>query len=98
MFAKRNFAIHNSYKDYLDWKGYVDFDIALLELEKPINLQQYPNIRPACLPSSSDVSKSFQSETYGTVIGRDENGINRDFVNTGKTISTKTAKYLHCDS
>ena len=50
-------------------KGYVDFDIALLELEKPVNFRYYPNIRPACLPSPSDISKTFPSETYGTVIG-----------------------------
>jgi len=67
--AKRDFAVHNSYKDYLEWKGYVDFDIALLELEKPVDFLNYQNIRPACLPSSSDVSKTFPSETYGTVIG-----------------------------
>ena len=54
-----------------------------MELKEPVDFQFYPNIRPACLPSSSDISKTFPSETYGTVIGWGISRIRRYNVGVG---------------
>ena len=41
-----SFTIHPYYE-----KRSFDHDLALFELEEPIDFDKYPNIRPACLPS-----------------------------------------------
>jgi len=58
-----------SYKNLLKLKGFVEYDIAMLELEKPVNFFAYPHIRPACLPDEDDVNKDYPDFTFGTVVG-----------------------------
>ena len=36
----------------------MDFDIALLELERPVPWQEYPHVRPICLPENSALDVS----------------------------------------
>ena len=48
--ARRDFRIHNSYRPLLQYEGYVEYDVATLELRTPVDFHSYPHIRPACLP------------------------------------------------
>ena len=50
-------------------QGFVEHDIAMIEMEKPINFKAYPYIRPACLPDEDDVDKKYPDFTFGTVVG-----------------------------
>ena len=56
--ARSDFRIHNSYRPLLQYEGYVEYDVATLELRTPVDFHSYPHIRPACLPqvSSSDAN------------------------------------------
>ena len=36
----------------------MEFDIALLELKRPVPFEEYPHIRPICLPENSDLDVS----------------------------------------
>ena len=60
--AKRNIRVTHYKFQKLDQKSKVSkmtFDIALLELERPVPFEEYPHIRPICLPENSamDVSR-----------------------------------------
>ena len=59
--AKRNIRVtHPRFKkiDPRSMQSMMDFDIALLELERPVPWQEYPNIRPICLPENSALDVS----------------------------------------
>ena len=47
--------------------GYVEYDIALLELATPVNFARYPHIRPACLPAAAD--QLYPRNSVGIVVG-----------------------------
>ena len=66
-----NYRLHPGYKNLLDIedKGYVENDIASLELETPVDYNAYPHIRPACLPGAEDVDQDFPRNQVGTVVG-----------------------------
>ena len=66
--AKDKDIIH-SYKNLLKLLGYVEYDVAMIELEKPVNFKAYPHIRPVCLPAKTDVEKEYPDFTFGTVVG-----------------------------
>ena len=63
--AKDKDIIH-SYRNWLKLQGFVEYDIAMIEMEKPINFKAYPHIRPACLPDEDDVDKKYPDFTFGT--------------------------------
>jgi len=48
------YTIHNSYSEQ-SRLGVIEYDIAVLELEKPVDFSIYRHIRPICLPSSTYV-------------------------------------------
>merc|ERR1712066_42506 len=48
------YDIHNSYSNKPK-EGIVEYDVALLELEKPGNFDEYKHIRPICLPSGDNI-------------------------------------------
>ena len=66
--AKRNVRVtHFRFKKRLNSKeSMMTFDIALLELERPVPWEEFPHIRPICLPENSalDVS-SLRGEISG---------------------------------
>ena len=66
-----SYRLHPGYKNLLNIedKGYVENDIASLELETPVDYTAYPHIRPACLPGEEDVDEDYPSNQVGTVVG-----------------------------
>ena len=59
--AKRNIRVTHYKFQKLDPKSKVKkmtFDIALLELERPVPWEDYPHIRPICLPENSALDVS----------------------------------------
>ena len=62
--AKRNIRVtHPRFKkiDPRSMESIMDFDIALLELERPVPFEEYPHIRPICLPENSALDVSSLS-------------------------------------
>jgi len=52
--AKRNVRnTHHRFKKIKSKQTVITFDIALLELERPVPFEEYPHIRPICLPENS---------------------------------------------
>ena len=66
-----SFRLHPGYKNLLaiENKGYVENDIASLELETPVDFTAYPHIRPACLPGAEDIDQDYPQGQVGTVVG-----------------------------
>ena len=66
-----SFRLHSAYENLLriEKEGFVENDVATLELESPVDFLAYPHIRPACLPEERDVDKSFPTNQFGTVVG-----------------------------
>ena len=67
--AKRNIRItHSRFKkmDPRSKQSMMTFDIALLELERPVPWEMFPNIRPICLPENSALDVS---SLRGTISG-----------------------------
>ena len=61
MKARRNIRVtHFRFKKMLTKKsgGKMIYDIALLELERPVPWEEYPHIRPICLPENSALDVS----------------------------------------
>ena len=57
--AMRNIRVtHFRFKKIKSKKMMMTFDIALLELERPVPWQEYPHIRPICLPENSALDVS----------------------------------------
>ena len=58
--AKRNVRVtHFRFKKKLNTKqSMMTFDIALLELERPVPWEEFPHIRPICLPENSALDVS----------------------------------------
>ena len=59
--AKRNIRVTHFRFQKLDRRSKTSkmtFDIGLLELERPVPLEDYPHIRPICLPENSDLDVS----------------------------------------
>ena len=59
--ARRNIRVtHFRFKKMLMNKsgGKMIYDIALLELERPVPFEEYPHIRPICLPENSALNVS----------------------------------------
>ena len=57
--AKRNVRnTHHRFKKIKSKQTMISFDIALLELERPVPFEYYPHIRPICLPENSDLDVS----------------------------------------
>ena len=59
--AKKNIRLTHPRFRKIDPRSRVsmmDFDIALLELERPVPFEEYPHIRPICLPENSDLDVS----------------------------------------
>ena len=59
--AKRNIRItHSRFKkiDPGSQQSMMTFDIALLELERPVPWEEFPHIRPICLPENSALDVS----------------------------------------
>lgn len=61
------YTTHNSYK-LQKIQGVVEYDIAVLELEKPVDFANYKHIRPICLPSDTYVDYS-RERVVATVTG-----------------------------
>jgi len=51
------YTTHSSYKEQKTL-GVIEYDIAVLELEKPVDFDNYKHIRPICLPSDTYVDYS----------------------------------------
>ena len=65
--ARRNIrVIHSRFKKIKAKHMMMTFDIALLELERPVPWQEYPHIRPICLPENSALDVS---SLRGTMAG-----------------------------
>ena len=66
-----SYRLHPGYKNLLaiENKGYVENDIASLELETPVDFTAYPHIRPACLPGAEDIDQDYPQGQVGTVVG-----------------------------
>ena len=65
--AKRNIRLtHPWFKRIKSKQMKMTFDIALLELERPVPWQEYPHIRPICLPENSALDVS---SLRGTMAG-----------------------------
>ena len=67
--AKRNIrVIHSRFKkmDPRSKQSMMTFDIALLELERPVPWEEFPHIRPICLPENSALDVS---SLRGTISG-----------------------------
>lgn len=66
-----SYRLHPGYKNLLNIenKGYVENDIASLELETPVDFTAYPHIRPACLPDEEEIDEPFPDNQVGTVVG-----------------------------
>ena len=66
-----SYRLHPGYKNLLNIedKGYVENDIASLELETPVDYTAYPHIRPACLPGEEDIDQDYPNNQVGTVVG-----------------------------
>ena len=66
--ARRNIRVtHFRFKNMLKSKqGMMTFDIALLELERPVPWAEFPHIRPICLPENSALDVS---SLRGTISG-----------------------------
>ena len=67
--AKRNIRItHSRFKkiDPRARQSMSTFDIALLELERPVPWEEFPHIRPICLPENSALDVS---SLRGTISG-----------------------------
>ena len=59
--ARRNIrVIHSRFKkmDPRSKQSMMTFDIALLELERPVPWEEFPHIRPICLPENSALDVS----------------------------------------
>ena len=58
--ARRNIRVtHFRFKNMLNSKqSKMTFDIALLELERPVSWAEFPHIRPICLPENSAMDVS----------------------------------------
>ena len=58
--ARENIRVtHFRFKNMLkSTQSMMTFDIALLELERPVPWEKFPNIRPICLPESSALDVS----------------------------------------
>ena len=57
--ARRNIrVIHSRFKKIKAKHMMMTFDIALLELESPVPWEDYPHIRPICLPKNSTLDVS----------------------------------------
>ena len=65
--ARRNIRnTHHRFKKIKSNQMKMTFDIALLELERPVPWQEYPHIRPICLPENSALDVS---SLRGTMAG-----------------------------
>lgn len=53
------YTTHHSYKEQRT-RGVIEYDIALLELVKPVDFDHYKHIRPICLPSDTFVEYTGQ--------------------------------------
>ena len=53
--AKRNIRLTHPRFQKIETTKFrmMDYDIALLELERPVPFEEYPHIRPICLPENS---------------------------------------------
>ena len=49
-------------------EGLIRYDVALLELETPVDFDQFPHIRPVCLPDTEDLQLDL-TERDGVVAG-----------------------------
>ena len=57
--AKRNVRnTHHRFKKIKSKQTMISFDIALLELERPVPFEEYSHIRPICLPENSALDVS----------------------------------------
>ena len=58
--ARKNIRVtHFRFKNNMKSKqSMMTFDIALLELERPVPWQEYPHVRPICLPENSALDVS----------------------------------------
>ena len=57
--ARRNIrTTHQRFKKIKSNQMMMTFDIALLELERPVPFEDYPHIRPICLPENSALDVS----------------------------------------
>ena len=57
--AMRNIRVtHFRFKKIKSQDMLMTFDIALLELERPVPFEEYPHIRPICLPENSALDVS----------------------------------------
>ena len=59
--ARRNIRLTHPRFEKLDKRSReskMEFDIALLELERPVPFEEYPHIRPICLPENSALDVS----------------------------------------
>ena len=85
-----NITVH---PDYVNDYPYYTNNIAILEMAETVSLDQYPNIKPACLPSQGADFSRFRAdftETTATVTGwgRNEKYIeNYNFTKTSRTTS-----------
>merc|ERR1711953_1198855 len=83
------YDVHNSYR-YQPKEGTVEYDIALLELEKPVNFQEYKHIRPICLPSERRINYTARTE-IAIVTGWGATAVNY-FVNEKTGLTTGNYK------
>ena len=57
--ARRNIRVtHFKFKEENTLQYQMIYDIALLELERPVPWQEYPHIRPICLPENTALDVS----------------------------------------
>ena len=57
--ARRNIRVtHFKFKEENTLQYQMIYDIALLELERPVTWKDYPHIRPICLPENSALDVS----------------------------------------
>jgi len=61
------YTTHNSYNEQKT-QGVIEYDIAVLELEKPVDFTDFKHIRPICLPSDTYVNYTV-NDAVGTVTG-----------------------------